>query len=413
MALIPKASNIVTKGINEAYGILATGFTKPSQKGSNTSALGAMYDKFKSDLAKGKENVGGFYDNNIKVQNASASEGDNSYDNRNASTDEETQQLQKNGPASLYAKAKNGGSGSSSNDSRIIGSIGKGWDEAGGVIGDTKKSLNSSQNYINNLGKVRDQYLTSIDNYKKNTDSAIAGNKTLIEQNQKKDLDSLAKDTRKSMDNTNVMLGVKGASGGSASRMAARAISESAGRERASRLTERGDQMSSQNQAAQNALDDYNTKRGQAYEWEKTAREQAMEEYTAQKKALDRLNNKKSGWKEADIAALSDKNLNSFMGSINAIQQQAKAFRDNLSAKMSEYGGLADALDTAAVGVDAPAELDTPQFDETIDITDPNNAEDWYNPDKSGKITKKFKGYDAMGNPIYEDEAPAETVVTA
>ncbi len=123
------------------------------------------------------------------------------------------------------------------------------------------------------------------------------------------------------------------------------------------------------------------------------------------------MKNKASGWKEADIAAASDKNLNSFMGSLNAIQQEAKNFRDDLAAKMTEYGGLSDALDVAAVGVDAPAELDTPTFNENIDLTDPNNAEDWYDPNKIG--TRVLKGYDAMGNPIYEDVAPTDAPVIA
>ncbi len=152
-------------------------------------------------------------------------------------------------PADINAKASGGGS---SADSRVINAIGRGWNDSGDVLNDTRSSLNSSKNYINNLGKVRDQYLNSIENYKNKTNDAISGNKTLIEQNQKKDLDVLAGDTRKSMDNTNVMLGVKGASGGSASRAAARAIASSAGKSRAGVLTNYGDETSKQNQASKN-----------------------------------------------------------------------------------------------------------------------------------------------------------------
>lgn len=307
-------------------------------------------------------------------------------------------------PADLNSPAKS--SGSSSNQ-KVLDSIGKGWGDAGDSIGSVKKSLESSKNYISNLGKVRDKYLTSLDGYKKKTDDAITGNKTLIEKNQGKDLDSLAQDTRKSMDNTNVMLGVKGASGGSASRQASRAIASKAGKERAGVLTAYGDETSKQNQASVNAMEEYTTKRTQAYEWEKTAREQAVDEYNEQKRALDRLKKKSSDWEKEDLEAESDKNLSKLLSSLGSIQNSARAFRDNLAAKYTEYGGLADELDVASVYVDAPAELDTPEFDENIDLNDPNNAEDWYNPQKQGK--KVIKSYDALGNPIYEED---EEVVT-
>lgn len=306
-------------------------------------------------------------------------------------------------PSDINSSPKSSGSGSSSNDSRVIAAIGQGWDDTDDVIKSTSKALDTSKNYINNLGKVRDQYLKALQDYKGKTDEAITGNKKLIEQNQKKDLDTLAGDTRKSIDNTNVMLGVKGASGGSASKAAARAIGQSAGKQRASVLTSYGDQTSKQNQAAQDALDEFNLKTEQAYEWEKTARQQALDDYNEEKAALDRLKSKKSGWKSSDIKAMSDKNLNKLLSGLSDIQTKAANFRANLAAKMVEYGGLADALDVASVNVDTPAELDTPKFDENIDFNDPNNAEDWFDPNNTGKKIK-VKSRDALGNPIaYED----------
>lgn len=398
MALIPNASNYLTKGINEAYGILSTGYNAPSASGGKTSALSAMVDKYKRDLANAARTAGGIY----------TAEASGDIPQKDYSTlDPNTTSAMPPKPNDLDKPAivSGSGSGTSSNDSKVIAAIGRGWDDSGDVISDTSKSLSSSKNYINNLGKVRDQYLTSLDSYKNKTNEAIAGNKTLIGQNQKKDLDVLAGDTRKSIDNTNVMLGVKGASGGSASKQAARAISTSAGKLRAGVLTAYGDEDSKQNLAAKNAAEEYTTKRNQAYEWETTARQQAQDEYKAQESALKRLKSKESGWKDADIAAMSDKNLNNFMGSLNAIMTQARDFRTNLAAKMTEYGGLSDVLDVAAVGVDAPSELDTPVFNENIDLTDPT-ASDWYDPNKQPR--RILKGYDALGNPIYVDEPVSE-----
>lgn len=308
------------------------------------------------------------------------------------------------------AKASGNVNSQTDNDKKIIDSIGKGWEDADDSISASKNALKTSKNYISNLGKVRDKYIQNLDTYKKKTDDAIVGNKTLIEQNQKKDLDTLAGDTRKSMDNTNVMLGVKGASGGSASKAAARAIAASAGKSRAGVLTAYGDETSKQNLQAKNAAEEYTIKRTQAYEWEETARQQAMDDYEEAKDALDRLSKKKGDWKNEDVKAMSDRNLSKLFSSLSEINAKAKNFRDSLAAKYSEYGGLADELAVASVDIDAPAELDTPTFDENIDLNDPNNAEDWYDPKNTGK-QRVVKGYDALGNPIYDDTVLADEAV--
>jgi len=305
-------------------------------------------------------------------------------------------------PADIGSSSKSNsgsGSGSSSNDSKIIANIGKSWDDMGDSYKSTSKLLGSSKNYISNLGKVRDQYLKSLDAYKQKNEAAIAGNKTLIEQNQKKDLDSLAEDLRNKTASTNVMLGV--ASSGSAGRAAARALGKSVGKQRAGVLTNYGDEFSKQNQEAKQALEKYNIERAQAYEWEETARKQALDDYNEAKSALDRLSKKKSGWKDSDIKAMSDRNLNKLFGSLSEINARAKNFRDTLAAKYTEYGGRADELEVAAVDIAPPAELETPEFDENINFNE-EEGEDFFDPNKTGK--RVIKGYDALGNPIYEDE---------
>lgn len=301
------------------------------------------------------------------------------------------------------------GSGSESNrSSKIAANIGKSWDDSSDSLKETGKELASEKNYISNLGKVRDQYLKANDNYKAKTDEAIAGNKTLIEKNQASELDDLASDLRKNQKNTQVMLGVKGASGGSASRAAAAALASAAGKDRASILTTRGNEMSQQNQDAADALEQYNLRRQQAYDWENEARKAAILEYESDRKALDRLKSKSDKWKQEDLDAESNSRLQELMNSLATISARAKTFRDNLAAKMTEYGGNADELNNAAVSVNAPSELDTPDFNENIDLTteDPN-AEDFYDPNNTGK--RVIKGYDAFGNPIYEDELSAAT----
>ncbi|MEF3692234.1 MAG: hypothetical protein V3574_04250 [Candidatus Moraniibacteriota bacterium] len=304
---------------------------------------------------------------------------------------------------SSYGGSSSGGGSANNNDSKIISQIGKGWDDAGDELKDAENWVNKSKNYISNLGEVKKQYINALNNYKGKTDSAISGNKELIQKNQKGALDDLAGDLRQNVDNTNIMLGIKGASGGSASKMASRAIAKSAGKQRAGLLRGFGDQISEQNQNATKASEEYNTLSAQADTWEEEALKQAWEDYNEQKKALDRLKKKKGGWEKEDIEAKSTENLQGLMSSISYIKDSASNFRAGLENKMKEFGGSADALNVASIDISAPAELDTPEFNENIDLENPENAEDWYDPNNKGK-KRIVKGYDVLGNPIYEDE---------
>jgi hypothetical protein len=379
------------------------------------ATLGSTASKFAGALARKLEN------NKGAVLGASDSKNNTSVLNQGVSFKDASEYINKQtgytgntGPSPKELAAGGGGAqgdadrAEKNRQAKIRESIGAGWDDADELIGSTGSALNSSKKYISGLGKVRDQYLVSAKNYLDKTKEAIDGNKKLIERNQKEALDDLAGDTRKSVDNTNIMLGIKGATGGSASKAAARAIAQSAGKTRASILTEQGDKMSGQNQAEKNATEEYNTRREQAYQWEKQMTEQAVLDFKTDMANLERLKSKKAGWKEDDLKAESDRNLSKFLQSIAEIQGRAKKFRDNLAARMSEFGGNVDALDAAAVTVDAPAELDTPDFSENIDLTTGQNAEDFFDPNNTGK-QRVIKGYDAFGNPIYEDELAAAT----
>lgn len=319
-------------------------------------------------------------------------------------------------PKSLADVAKsfaNGGAkGAATNDAKIAAQIGKGWDDTGDEFVATGKALDTSKNYIGNLGKVRDQFQTSLDAYKEKTDAAITGNKTLIDRNQNKDLTTLAGDTRRNIDNTNVMLGTVGATRGSAGKVAARILSADAGKQRASLLTTYGDQQSEQDQASLKAIDDYHVKISEADDWVKTQRQIAMDEYTTSKEALDRLKNKKSGWKKDDINAANTNNLNKLMGNLASIQAKATNFQMQLAQTLQAFGGQASALDSAAVDVTPPAELNTPAFKDTaIDINNP--ATDWFDPNAPAKPEKVIKGYDALGNPIYADANIDAAAITA
>lgn len=369
--------------------------------------LTGMAGKFMEDLKKARETPGGTF--GPSVPNTSALNPDNT------GGTVQTPQAAPTAPPSIadVAKAYASGNGSGTNQ-KVLDSIGKGWDDTGSEIKSTGKSLDTSKTYIGNISKVRKQMQKALDDYKMKEEAAIAGNKKLIDKNQNKDLTSLAGSTKNNIDNTNVMLGVYGATRGSAGKVAARILSGDAGKQRASLLTTYGDQQSEQEQAHQKALEDYTVKSQQANDWEKTMTQTAIDEYNQEKEALSRLNNKASGWKADDLKAANDNNLQKLIKGLSEIQSKASAFRQNLAATIQAYGGNVDALNSAAVDVTPPAELNTPDFKDTaIDINDPTASGDWYDPNAPVPAKAKVvKGYDALGNPIYEDRV-ADTTPTA
>jgi len=360
-------------------------------------------------VVQGLQTPGGFLGAAIKKVTpvASADEG-NGYQDPNS--DEEKQQLQ-NGGSSQNVKGLNDikGSGASQsniedqNRKNIISALTGNWDDTSDSIKDTEKYLESFGKSIGtSLGKARDAYLGSAQNKLDKSKEAIEGNRELIAKNQTKDLRNLAEDVRSSIFNTNISLG--SAAGSSASLAAAKAISKAAGKNRAETLTGYGDQISKENQNEKNVVEEYNLQRKNIYDWEERNKKQLIAEYEEERDTLRKLKDKVPEWKQKDIEALQDKNLNKLIGGLQSVYSAARGYRDTLSAIITDMYGQSDELANSSIGIDKPAELDTPVFDENMEMpaggeTD-ENAESFYNP----KVKQKKRvGTDILGNPYYID----------
>ena len=310
-----------------------------------------------------------------------------------------------------YNDIKNSGSAqgniNSQNQKNAINAITGNWDDTSGSIKDTGKALDEFGNSISSgLGAARDAYVGAAQNTLNKNNAAIAGNKQLIAKNQTKDLTNLSDQLRTSIMGANRKLGLMGSGNSSATGAASEALQRSAGKNRQTTLTQYGDQTSKENQNASVAAETYATQRKQAYDWEERNRQQLMDEYDQEKSILDNLKNKVPDWKKKDIDALSNNNLNKLVSGLQGIYSSAKAYRDTLSNAVTGMYGNADALNSSAVTITPPSELNTPDFTDQLNIpTDPsqtdNNATDFNNPNVTGK---KRIGYDILGNPYYVDE---------
>lgn len=280
--------------------------------------------------------------------------------------------------------------------------IGKGWDDVS--TKGASSALKSLRGDMGLLSNARDSYLKAAEERKLAKENAITGNKQLVDNYQTKDLRNLGGQLRSKVLNTNMALGAAGS--GSAGQAAARALARENAVSRSNVLTEYGDEMSRQNQQQNLIEPEYQGERKKAYEWEDRNKRTLIENYQIQKKALDRLKSKVPDWKKEDLENENANNLNSLLQGLASIEASARSYRDNL---YSTYYGMSDeatALRDSNLGIQAPAELDTPEFAPEMDMSGLEDGEydaaDYYRP--TGKLKKK-EGRSIFDNPlIYEEE---------
>lgn len=278
--------------------------------------------------------------------------------------------------------------------------IGRSWDDSGDVVKSASGALKGYNTYIGDLGKARDRYLQVNEGDLQKKLNAIQGNRDLITRNQTTDLRDLADRVRRGIFGTNLALGA--AAGSSASEAAGKAYQRQAAQERARTLTGYGDQISQENQNEDISRQTYQLNRDRAYKWEEDMKAQAIEQYNSEKKILDRLKSKMPEWKQEDIDRESNARLQELLGGLGSISARARAMRDALAGSVSSMNAEADALKAAGIDIMAPAALDTPQFNDTLDVTgldgvDNYDTESYYNPNVK---YKKREGADFFSNPL-------------
>lgn len=280
-----------------------------------------------------------------------------------------------------------------------LSSIGKGWNDANSTIKETSGALRNMGASISDLSKARDEYLTANDENLTAKRNAITGNRELIQRNQGNSLRDLADQVRKKIFSSNINLGAS--AGSSASEATARALSQAASKDRSGILTQYGDQISEQNQNEGNAVDAHKMQRDKAYEWEAQQKKAAIEEFNQTKQVLDRIKKMVPEWKRADLEEESNARLKDLLSNLGQIGAQAKSYRDSIHSLRDSMHSQAQGVRESNIGIDAPAELDTPQFNDQLDLTDLQgedpNATDFYNPNVK---FKKRQSSDILNNPL-------------
>jgi hypothetical protein len=296
----------------------------------------------------------------------------------------------------------NTGASSSRTSQSLSNMIGKGWNDVS--TKDASSALKSLSGDMGMLSKARDAYLKAAEDRKIAKENAITGNKQLVDNYQTKDLRNLGTQLRSKVLNTNLALGAAGS--GSAGMASARALAKENAVSRSNVLTDYGDEMSRQNQQESLIEPEYQSERTKAYDWEERNKRSLVENYNIQKKALDRLKSKVPDWKKKDLENENDNNLQGLLQGLASIEASAKSYRDNL---YSTYYGMADsaaAMGDENLGIQGPAELQTPEFDPNMDMSGLEDgtydATDYYRPN----TLKKKTGKSIFDNPlIYEEQA--------
>jgi len=309
----------------------------------------------------------------------------------------------------LYGAATTGQTQANA-DAKARELVGAAWNESGDLIKGAKSSLSNMKSEMSKMPTLRDRYKTSAKSYLDKANEAVAGNKALIQKNQKESLDKIADDVSKHIFNTNLNLGALRASNSSAAGRFSKVLGKQAGQQRQETLKGYGTQTAEQNQTAQNELDRYNLRLKEADDWYAENFKAAKAEYDRVKSRISELASKADDWEKEDLKAASDRNIQKFAARIAEADGKMQTFTQNLRDIAKAQGLSVDELEAAQIDIDAPAELDVPDYTDewTLDGLE-SGAVDWYDdsdPEKAAK-NKKIIGHDIFGNPIYEETVAA------
>lgn len=284
------------------------------------------------------------------------------------------------------------------------------WKDSGDLIKGAKSSLATMKSEMEKMPTLRDRYKTSAKTYLDKANEAVAGNKTLIQKNQKEDLDKVAEDVSKNIFNTNINLGALRASNSSAAGRFSKVLGKQAGQQRKETLEGYGTQTVEQDQTAADELDRYNLRLKEADDWYAENFKAAKTEYDRVNASIKKLSANADEWEKQDLKALSDKNFQKFSAKIAEADGKVQTFSQNLREIAKAQGLSVDELESAQIDINTPAELQVPDYTDewSIDGLD-SGAVDWYDntdPEKAPK-DKKIIGHDIFGNPIYEETVAA------
>lgn len=270
--------------------------------------------------------------------------------------------------------------------------IGAGWDDMEDELSNTTKMVSEYAGELDGrLGNLRKSYLSAIDESERQDNEAIGGQRTLVDKERNTELGKVAADARKGFFQANTLYG--GPKGSSAGMMAQKGVQGMAEKSRKQVLDEVGVMLSELGQKEQEVKITAERQRSDVYDMEKQLKEEAMAEFNDSMKALKRLKEKKSGWKQKDLDSQSDSYLAKLANSIATISAQAKARRNQIHAAEYEIGNQIKDLRQKAALTFAPPELEADKIDLGEAINPGQSEEDFFNPnaDERKRISSKVK----------------------
>lgn len=284
------------------------------------------------------------------------------------------------------------GSGSGGSSSGVLKLIGADWEDAGDEISRIKGDVESYASELDGrLGKLRDSYLSAIDERKRQDDAAIGGQRTLVEKDRDTELYDLADQAQRGFFKQNLRYGTTGGANSSAVGMAQKGIQRMVEKERRSILDQVGVLFAELNQKSEEVRLTAERDRENAYAWEKQMKDEAVQEYNDSIKALKRLNDKKGSWKQKDIEGQTEERLGKLLNNLAEIEIAAKTRRNAIHQSERDIDSAIKDLRMKAALTFAPAELDAEKIDPNSKIEVGANEEDFFNPDQTGKRISKVK----------------------
>lgn len=391
-AAIPAVKAVATKAVPAAKAGLSSLLS--SAKGMVGKTANAAPKTSLSKLATGAKVVGGVSAAGGAGYGAYKGLGSLFGNEGNLDKTDEIIQEQTNPNPTATQSGFNGGSGGglTREEKERVKLIGAGWDDMEDELSNTTRMVSDYAGELSGrLGGLRKSYLSAIDESERQDNESITGQKTLVDKERNTELGKVAADARKGFFQANTRYG--GPQGSSAGMMAQKGVQGMAEKSRKEVLDEVGVMLSELGQKEQEVKITSERQRKDVYDMEKQLKDEAMAEYADSMKALKRLKEKKSGWKQKDLDSQSDSYLAKLANSIATISAQAKMRRDQIHSAEYEIGNQIKDLRQKAALTFAPPELDADKIDLGEAINPGQDEEDFFNPnaEERKRISSKVK----------------------
>ncbi len=281
---------------------------------------------------------------------------------------------------------------------KLLNQIGRGWNDItpehrriSSLVGKGKDELTDY------LSDMRKRWRNNVDTQERLSMKQLEDQRKLLQESKHNAMTDIARDARDQQFSAYNRLGIHGAADSSAALMASRGIQRATEKSRRQLLKGAKEQLA-QLQQEQRALQlRAQQERENIYAWAEQQKRDLLAAFKEQQKALKRLMKSAPEWRKRDLEDESDAHLQRYIAGLSAIEEAARAKRDELHQQQALMDKQMQDLQLQAMLTFSPAELEAEPVEGLTDLEN-DYIPDYFDPQPGKKKKKKKRENDILAS---------------